>query len=575
MNASPAGPDGGPSSRDGRGPDAGSVLPAWVPAGPPSGFDPSAATRRLCRDRRRADRFERWGDIYVAVLGVLILLAYVLGLVQFLAQGLRTGGDGVLVRAEVAVVPAADAGSALLALALLGVAGLLARLGPVAVDRAQGMWWFSLPVDRGPLLARQLRHRLVWVFAGGAGAWLPLGLSAGTAGPFGYTGPPWAQLAAGCATLGLEFVLVGLLAAAAQSAGIRRGFSRGLGAAGVAVVLAFALDAVARALGAFDAGAAGFLSSTLWPVLPSAWPAQGSWLFPAAMLPVVLLGWLLLRPRLRRISTSDLLAAGGTSGQAGNSLALLDVRSLAGSFARGPRRSSHVHDLWARLLPPGRGGTAVGALLRAEALVLLRSGTVWARLLAGLALLAGTVTAHGGGTAVVLCVSTALAAVLAGQAAGAAAAEAARVPGLDALLPLDARTARRAHGLLPVIVLVPWGAGAGALLGWAVAGSGAPGDWALLVAIGALCGIGLAGGSLRMAYRPDLDWGSVLQRQVLGRAARPLIGHAVHGMELMLIAVVPWGLALLLTPVPAVLVAVAAGVGVAGWFAGTYRAEPG
>lgn len=566
MSASPAGPGRGPA------------LPAWVPAGPPTGFDPAATTRRLRRDRRRSERFERWGDIYVAVLGVAILLAYVLGLVQFLAQGLRTGGDGALVRAGVAVVPADDAGSALLALALLGVAGLLTGLGPVAVDRAQGVWWFSLPVDRGPLLARQLRHRLVWVFAGGVVAWLPLGLSAGTAGPFGYTGPPLPELAAGCATLGLEFVLLGLLAAAAQSAGIRRGFSRGLGVLGVVVVLVYALDAVAGALGAVGtraAGAAGTVSSTFWSLLPSAWPAQGSWLLPAALLPMVLLGWLLVRPRLGRISTSDLLDAGGTSGQAGNSLALLDVRSLAGSFARGPRRSSHVRDLWARLLPPRQGGTAVGALLRAEALVLLRTGTVWARLLVGLALLAGTATAHGGGTAVMLCVATALAAVLAGQAAGVAASEAARVPGLDALLPLDAGTARRAHGLLPLVVLVPWGGVVGAILGWAVAGPGAPGDWVMLVAIGALCGTGLAGGSLRMAYRPDLDWDAVLQRQVLGRAARPLIGHAVHGMELMLIAVVPLGLALLLAPVPGVLVAVAAGVGVAGWFAGTYRAGPG
>lgn len=557
MNASPAGSGGSPA------------LPAWVPAGPPTRFDPSATTRRLRRDRRRAERFERWGDIYIGVLGAGILLAYVLGLVQFLAQGLRDSGAAGLVRPGVAVVPATDAGSALLAIALLGVAGLLTGLGPVAVDRAQGLWWFSLPVDRGPMLSRQLRIRLVWVFAGGVVAWLPLGLSAGTAGPFGYSGPPMAELVAGCATLGLEFVVLGLVAAGAQTARIRHGFARALMVAGVLLALAYAIDAVSRA-----AGAARSPFSGLWPVLPSVWPAAGTWLAPAALVPVVVAGWLLVRPRLDRIRTSDLLDAGGISGQAGNSIALLDVRSLARSFSRGPRRSSHVRDAWARLLPARFGGSPVAALLRAEALVLLRTGTVWARLLVSLALLAGTVTAHGGGSAVVLCVATALAGILAAQAAGAAASEAARVPGLDALLPLDSRTARRAHGLLPVVVLAPWGALAGTIMGWGLAGPGAPGDWTLLVAIGALCGIGLAGGSLRMAYRPELDWETVLQRQVLGKAGGPLIGHAVHGMELMLIALVPLGVALLLAPVPAVLLAVAAGVGVAGWFAGTYRPQP-
>lgn len=544
------------------------ALPAWVPDGPPTNFNPAAVTRRLDRERRRTERFERWNDIYIGVLGAVILMAYVLGLVQFLAQGLRDSAAAGIVRDGVAVVPANDAVSALLAIALLGVAGLLTSLGPVAVDRAQGLWWLSLPVDRGPMLSRQLRTRLAWVFAGGAAAWLPLGLSAGTAGPFGYTGPPVAELVAGCATLGLEFVVLALMAAGAQTARIRQGFARTLTVAGVLLVLAYAIDAVSRATGATDSPFAG-----IWSALPSAWPAAGGWLAPGILTVVVVVGWLLVRPRLDRIRTSDLLDAGGISGQAVNSVALLDVRSLARSFSRGPRRTSHVRDAWARLLPARFGGSPVAALLRAEALVLLRTGTVWTRLLASLALLAGTVTAHGGGSAVVLCVATALSGILAAQAAGAAASEAARVPGLDALLPLDSGTARRAHGLLPGLVLVLWGALAGALLGWATAGPEAPGDAALLVAIGALCGIGLAGGSMRMAYRPELDWESVLQRQVLGKGGGPVIRHAVHGMELVLIALVPLGVALLLAPVPVVLVAVAAGVGVGGWFAGTYRSE--
>ncbi|WP_417234920.1 DUF6297 family protein [Arthrobacter sp.] len=547
----------------------GAALPAWAPAGPPTAFDPVATTRRLRRDRRRGERFERWGDIYVGVLGVAILLAYVLGLVQFLAQGLRDSGLTGLVRPDVAVVPGADAGSAVLAFALLGVGGLLTSLGPVAVDRAQGLWWLSLPVDRGPMLSRQLRHRLVWVFAAGVVAWLPLGLSAGTAGPFGYEGPPPGGLLAGCLTVGLEFVVLALLAAGAQTAGVRRGFSRLLGVAGVVLALAYAIDALCRAAGAVVSPLA-----AAWQVLPSAWPSTGSWLIPALLLPVVLLGWLLVRPRLGRIPASDLLDAGGISGQAGNSVALLDVGALARSFARGPRRSSHLRDVWARLLPPRFGRSPVAALLRAEALVLLRTGTVWARLLVGLALLAGTVTAHGGGTAVVLCGATALAGSWPRRPPGQQPRRRLVFPGWTPCCPWTRRPPGGRHGVLPVLVLVPWGAAAGAILGWAVAGPGSPGDWALLVAIGALCGIGLAGGALRLAYRPEVDWESVLQRQVLGKAAQPLIGHAVHGMELMLIALVPLGVALVLAPVPVVLVAVAAGVGAAGWFAGTHRREP-
>ncbi|MGP5164022.1 DUF6297 family protein [Arthrobacter rhombi] len=541
-------------------------LPTWVPDGPPSGFDPVGATHRLRREHRWAERYDRWGDIYITVFGVVILLAFALGLVQFLAQGLREAAAESLVREGLAVVPGADAGSVLLLLALVAVASILSRMGPVAVDRAQGLWWFSLPVDRVPLLARQLRNRLGWIFIAGAVLWLPLGLSAGTASRNGYSGPPLDELAAGSLTLGAEFVVVGLLVAAGQVLHMRRVIGRGLRMLGVLIVLAYAVDAITRA-----AGTARFLTPGIWAGLPSAWPSTGSWAIPAILLLVAILGWMVVRPLLGRIPTSELLEAGGISGQAGNSLALLDARSLVGSFARGPRRRSHVRDLWPRVMPVRFTGSPVRALLRAEALVLLRSGAVAGRLLISLALLAGAVTAHGGGTAVVLGVAILVAAALAGQAAGAAAAEAARVPGLDSLLPLDAATTRRAHGLLPAIVLSVWGALAGTILGWALAGPGAPGQWILLAGIGALGGIGVAGGALRLAYRPELEWDAVLQRQMFGRGAGPLMGHAVHGLELMLIAVLPLLLAVLGAAAPAVLLVLAAGFGVGGWFAGTYR----
>ncbi|MDN6178263.1 MAG: DUF6297 family protein [Micrococcaceae bacterium] len=548
---------------------AGRSLPAWVPGGPPSDFDPVAATHRLRRDRRRAQRPDRWSDFYITFFGAVILLAYLSGVVQFLAQGMRASAAGSLVREGIAVVPGADAGSALLLLALLGVASLLSRMGPVAVDRAQGLWWFSLPVDRVPMLARQLRNRLVWVFIVGAVLWLPLGLSAGTASYNGFSGPPLGELAAGSFTLGAEFVLVGLLVAAGQILHLRPMVGRGLRVLGGLIVLAYAVDAILRA-----AGTARLLTPGIWAGLPSAWPSTGNWAIPAALLLVALVGWAVVRPLLGRIPTSELLEAGGISGHAGNSLALLDARSLLGSFAHGPRRRSHVRDPWPRMSPARFTGAPVGALLRAEALVLLRTGPVWGRLVISLALLAGAVTARGGGTAVVLCVAIAVSATLAWQAAGVAAAEAARVPGLDALLPLDAKSARKAHGLLPAIVLSAWGALAGAILGWALVGPGAPGQWILLIGIGVFCGIGVAGGSLRLAYRPELDWDAVLQRQMFGRGALPLIGHAVHGPELMLIAVVPWALAVLGAAIPAVLLVLAVGLGVGAWFAGTYRPRP-
>ena len=53
-----------------------------------------------------------------------------------------------------------------------------------------------------------------------------------------------------------------------------------------------------------------------------------------------------------------------------------------------------------------------------------------------------------------------------------------------------------------------------------------------------------------------------------------LVVMASINARLTLIALVPLGVALLLAPVPAVLVAVAAGVGVAGWFAGAYKPQP-
>lgn len=542
----------------------------------PVDFDPWIRVSAVEREAKRGTFRERASDAYLALLAVFMVVLFATGIAQAFTENFRAGIEGGLLSQGLGVVPTASAASALLILALLALLMLFSRLGPAAVDRAQGFWWLSLPVRRTPFLVRLLRQRLVLIGAIGFVLWIPLGIALQVPG---QALPAVVGILLGSLSLALLLIVLALLAAVAQFTGRARWIRGALGTGTLALLLLYGIDAWLH--GSRLPGLEG-----LWAVLPASWPAAaqgGVWWIPPVLALLVVGLFAYVGPRLERNTSRELMTRGASSAHAGAALAMLDTKALSSALeqagahttrrqgARIERTRARGGDGFSRLLPASLARGPHTALMRAESLVLLRTRSVWTSLAAGLLLpMAGTL-AIGGGQAVALCTLVLMGGFIAAKGAGAAAAQAADVPALDSIIPLDRGAIRRAHGMVAALLLVPYGVLLGGFLGWAVGLD--PASVGLVAGIGALAGVGLAAGAVRLAYRPQLDWGMVMVLAQLNKATGPLVGHFVHGYDVMALALIPLLVGLFLAPVPLTLVMVAVVVSCIAWFTGTHVSE--
>lgn len=550
-------------------------LPAAFPEDTPVAFDPWLRNRVAEKRVLRENFWERLGDAYISLLAAGIVFAYAAGMAHAFAASLKQDIQNGVVRAGIGVIPAESAASALVMFGMIAVLGLISRLGPVAVDGAQGFWWLSLPVSRTPYLARLLRQRLVTTAVYGMLLWLPIGYGTVLGGLSGGGLP---GVLAGAVSLGLLFVLLSLLAALAQSGNRARAFGVVVHAVTVVLVLAYGIDVALRS------AASGSLEG-FWRVLPSVLPLaaqEGQWWIPVLLLGLSVAGFRALRGQLQRIDRRELISRGASSAHAGAALALLDDKAFSSALrhagAKESRRAVAARerartrggDVFFRLLPASAVRGPRTALVRAELLVLLRTSRVWRGLLVGWAIPAAGVFAAPGGHPLVLGVLVVAGCLVAGRSAATAAAQAAGVPSLESILPLGRSVIRQLHALVAAFLLVPWAVGLAGFLGWAVAVDAA--SLPLVLIIGALTGTGLAAGGVRLAYRPELDWGSVMVLAALGQATGPMIQHFTHGYEVMVVATVALVAAMFLSPVPPLLLLIAAVVAAILWVVGTSTA---
>lgn len=534
----------------------------------PIAFDPWKRNHVAEKKVRRENFWERMGDSYISLLAAAIVFAYTAGLAHAFSASLKAGIGNGLVREGLGVMPGETAASALVMLGMLAVLSLVCRLGPVAVDSAQGFWWLTLPVRRAPFLARLLRQRLVTTALYGAFLWLPIGYGT-TLG--GLSNGGFSGVMAGSLSLGMLFVLISLLAALAQTRQWSKAFSTVVNFAMLAILLAYFLDVLLRLSGR------GSLSG-FWASLPSVLPLaaqDGRWWIPLILLALAVIGFYAIRGHLERIDSKELISRGAASAHAGAALALLDDKSLVSAIdhaglreTRGAQRKrerirKRGGDVFSRLIPATwvRGPTS--ALIRAELLVLLRASRVWRGLVTGLCIPTAGIFAVQGGHPLVLGALVAIGCCVAARAAATAAAQTADVPSVETIIPLGRSAIKQVHTLIAAVLMIPWGVALSAILAWAIEASST--DTQFLLVIGALTGAGLAAGGVRLAYRPNLDWGSVLVLSALGKAAGPLVQHFTHGYDVMIVASIALLAGLFLSPIPPLLVAVTAIVTVALW----------
>ena len=538
------------------GSDAGHLVP----------FRPDRWVAGRERPRAKANRWERIGDLYLAVLAVLTLGAMAFGLVAgttvVLGHPLSSApraGHGLL-----GDVPrfGAERLTALVAVVLsASVVRVAAVLGPVCVDRAQAVWWLSLPVPAAPYLWRGLLLRVLG--CAGIGTLGGVTLAGGIAAVQSQDGavvsaPAVAGVALGVGALG---ALLPSLAALAQATGRRDLLRRGASAAPLlGLVLLFPGLPLPPLPALVDAPAA--------DAVPLLLLAAG-----AAALTVLCLA--LARARLERIPHTDLAAAGGASAHAGAAMFLLNVRDLAAALAEeGPRAACSRRR--SRLLTGSRPGGPVPAAVRADLVVLARTPGLARRLLTGVAVVVVTGLSEPGRSPLVLGAAVLIAGLIAARAVRSAAEGIGDVPELARLIPLEHGTSWSVHTLAPAAFLVPWAAAVGVLTGLFAGldpAAGTSPSW-VPAAVGACAGFGLAGAAVRLGTQPEMDWGAVMQGAQTGRAVGPVASGLSHGTDMALLAALPLAVLPLLAAPTQGYVVVAAIVALLAWGVGRHVAQP-
>ncbi|WP_026820374.1 DUF6297 family protein [Arthrobacter castelli] len=495
----------------------------------PVAFDVRGFTASAARayNRRNTKFSVLFIDLYNAALAAAIVLALSGSTVYAVREQLveaAAARQQSPVDEQWAVIPPPVLLAACSAAGLLAVLTFARRLGPVSVGRVESQWWLPLPVARRPLVAAPFTKALVLLAIAASVAYLPLSVL--TLLETTVTGH-----VAGAAVFGILAAAAGLLAAAVQvDTGRRRR---------TALAVVVLLPAVLLPLAA--------ASGHLWPLVPAMTIAAGAW-------------WH-VSPRLSGIPAAELTRGGAVTGHARSAAFLMNTNELvqalgADSGAEPPSASRYTTRLFA-----ARPRSTAGALLQADVVAFLRVPRWWLPpllwLLPPIAMLLAELTIP---TILQLGVLL-LAAGGAASSAGTVARQTAAVPGLDKLLPMGKASVACVRMAMPAVTLMVW-----MVLLTAILALFGIADWRLVL-LGAIAGAGLAGSTLRSAYKPVPDWSQPPVDTPFGPVPRTQLSALTSGTDVLVVSMVPLALAVYLGQVTTVLLAIQVAASAAAWIA--------
>lgn len=451
-----------------------------------------ARTRQY--NRARSSVRDLFIDVYSNALAAVCVLMMAGSLIVALRDELtdRNRGEAGLAAATWHVLPAEVLWVVLTYLALVGIALIARRVGPVTVSRAQAAWWLPLPVDRRPMVLPAFRGRLVLVGVVASAAYVPFSVLTA------LDRSPWAH-AGSAVTFG-----AGALLAVAGAAILR---------------LAPGSARVFRA-----AVLVGLLPVAVLPFLaPSAWS-----LVVVLTVAGIVLAYLL--PRLGDVPGAELQRGGAVSGHAAASIFLIDVNELRRALAAEPRPGTSRRGARFYAKPTRR---AVTAVVRADIVAFLRlqpapvGPLMWLGISVAAALITPTLP-------VLLQLGVILVAGCATAAGtGTVARRTAVLPELDALLPISLVLARCSRMLMPALSLALW---MSALTGALVAVSSGPSS---LILLGAIAGAGMGAGAVRAATRPHTDWTTPPVETPFGSVPRDQVSFLLRGVDMTVLSMAP------------------------------------
>ncbi|GAB3269972.1 hypothetical protein GCM10027562_38000 [Arthrobacter pigmenti] len=417
----------------------------------------------------------------------------------------------------------------LLAACVMG--GLLAllvfarRLGPVSVGRVESQWWLPLPVARRPLVAAPFAKRVV-LLAGAAT------LAYALFSVLTLLEAPVLGHAAGAIVFGLLAAAAMLLAAAVQVDNERRRRT----ALTIIVLLLAAMLPLAAA------------SGFLWPIAPAVIIAVGTWWY--------------VSQRISSIPAAELTRGGAVAGHARSAAFLMNTNELVQALGAGTGTEPASAGRCTTRLLAARPRSAAGSLLQADVAAFLRVRRWWLPLLLWLLPPIAVLLAQLAIPTFLQLGVLLLAAGGAASSAGTVARRTAVVPGLDKLLPLGKATVASVRMAMPAVALMAWMATLTAILAlFGVA------DWQLVLP-GAIAGAGLAGSTLRSAYRPVPDWSQPPVETPFGPMPRTQLSALTSGVDVLVTSMVPLLLAVYLGQVTTLLLVIQVAASAVAWIAG-------
>ena len=462
--------------------------------------------------RRSARRYKRsrtsWGDRFVDAyswglgIGVSLTMAasFVLALRTEIAGRASTGS---IIGEQWLLLPEPVLWTSVTFAVLLVISNLARKLGPMTVSGAESTWWLSLPVDRRPMVLPPFFRKVALTAGGSAIIYLPF------------------SLVTAVDRTAVEHILASLTFA---------------GAGTVAVLLS-----AMQQLGWWSRRTAK-ITTTAALLACAVLPALSWSLWPPALVAAAAVGLLaLVARRAGRVRGEELVRGGAVAGHAGASLFMMDANEVLRALGSGRQRvdGGRAARFYAR---PTRG--PLRALIRADAVAFLRLNPPLAPSILWLAACMATLLVEGGLPEFAQLAVIVIAGCATASGMGTVARKTALVPELDALLPLHPALVRTSRTLMPCLAMALWMTALSGLL--VLLGAADP----LLMAVGALAGVGMGAGTLRAATRTPPDWTAPPVETPFGPVPRAQLGSLLRGLDVTILATIPLLVALYLGYVP-------------------------
>lgn len=527
-------------------------------------------TSRLALQRTQGGLFEFVSESYTWVLGALTLITMAASTVVALRNSLGMGENSALtvsaVSGDFVPVSLMQAGSTLLITLAALLLALEMSLGPVSLTLGQITWWLPLPLSRQSFVRPGFFKSLLWPILAALAIIIPLSMGIVSSASNSDSAQLISVALSAVTAVALALTIYSL-ALWQQINGRKQWIQKACSFITVAAPMSLVLTVVIiNNVPSPPTGSSGIP----WLLfLPPSWPlllTQGHF-WPLVLVPLSAGLLIFLAFKLGKIPTARLRQAAVRGGAVAASILSVDSSALSASLSSDSDSRSSLGTLRWKFKRGSARSKGAKILLSTYFVDTLRQPRLVSKFLALAVLPAAVASIEFFGNAVFLSVVMLLCVVAASKLLGATARFANSNPASEQLVPLSAQDTRKIHFVAPALGMALYTALCFSIL--LLLGIGSP----LLILLAVIAGLGLGGGTVRAAFRPEPDWTMPAIASPMGPIPAGTIRGFGRGPDLTFITFAPTLIALVVGSVPAPLLVVQLAISVGAFFWGTHVSD--